>query len=229
MDYKDKYLKYKSKYLQLKLNNQKGGNKKKNRPSPSESATLFKIGTKKKGNDGNIYIIVTNKNGVKRWKLHKKMEIKKKLNKKISLTTFYDIDVIKPKKLNDYINNNNLLKKIKDKIIPELKKQKINFYFVPLPTKDGRYWIDFPNSYINEFYDNNYLDKNFVYLVIYMKKNLTLNLKKPFVLNYNLNLEQKQIVFDIFYKHLPFNYEWSGNDSDAMVINHKKTKKKLKI
>lgn len=41
---------------------------KKNRPSPSESATLFKIGTKKKGNDGNMYIISVNKNGVKRWK-----------------------------------------------------------------------------------------------------------------------------------------------------------------
>jgi hypothetical protein len=40
----------------------------KNRPSPSESATLFKIGTKKIGNDGNIWLIVENKNGIKRWK-----------------------------------------------------------------------------------------------------------------------------------------------------------------
>lgn len=42
-------------------------NKKKNRPSPSESATLFNEGTEKKGNDGNIWIIKKNKNGVKRW------------------------------------------------------------------------------------------------------------------------------------------------------------------
>ena len=42
-------------------------NKKKDRPSPSESATQFKVGTKKKGNDGNMWIIVENKNGVKRW------------------------------------------------------------------------------------------------------------------------------------------------------------------
>lgn len=41
---------------------------KKDRPSPAESATKFKEGTKKKGNDGNMYIIVSNKNGVKRWK-----------------------------------------------------------------------------------------------------------------------------------------------------------------
>ena len=100
MDYKDKYLKYKTKYLQLKLNNQKGGNKRKiDLVHPSQQLYLKLV--LKEGNDGNIYIIVTNKNGVKRWKLHKKMEIKK-LNKKISLTKFYDIDVIKPKKLNDY-------------------------------------------------------------------------------------------------------------------------------
>lgn len=51
-------------------NNKKNSEKKKkkDRPSPSESATLFKIGQKKKGNDGNMYIIAVNKNMVKRWK-----------------------------------------------------------------------------------------------------------------------------------------------------------------
>lgn len=41
------------------------------RPSPSESATLFKVGTKKKGNDGNIWIITETKTGVKRWSKNK--------------------------------------------------------------------------------------------------------------------------------------------------------------
>lgn len=41
--------------------------KNKERPSPSESATKFKVGSKKKGNDGNMWIVVENKNGVKRW------------------------------------------------------------------------------------------------------------------------------------------------------------------
>jgi len=45
---------------------------KKDRPSPSESATKFKEGTKKKGNDGNMYIISVNKNGVKKWKKYVK-------------------------------------------------------------------------------------------------------------------------------------------------------------
>ena len=37
------------------------------RKGPSKSATLFKEGAIKKGNDGNKWIIVTNKLGVRRW------------------------------------------------------------------------------------------------------------------------------------------------------------------
>lgn len=41
------------------------------RKSPAESATLYAIGTKKKGLDGNQWIITETKNGVKRWKMHR--------------------------------------------------------------------------------------------------------------------------------------------------------------
>lgn len=37
------------------------------RPSPTESATMYKTGTKRKGNDGTMYIVVENKNNIKRW------------------------------------------------------------------------------------------------------------------------------------------------------------------
>ena len=37
------------------------------RKAPTKSATLFKKGTIKKGNDGNRYVIVTNARGVQRW------------------------------------------------------------------------------------------------------------------------------------------------------------------
>lgn len=40
---------------------------KNDRPSPTESATLFEVGTIKKGNDGNMWIITETKSGVKRW------------------------------------------------------------------------------------------------------------------------------------------------------------------
>ena len=44
------------------------------RPSPSASATLYAVGTKKKGGDGNIWIIKEDKNKNKRWGLYKKTQ-----------------------------------------------------------------------------------------------------------------------------------------------------------
>ena len=46
--------------------------KSKLRKGPIESATLYKVGTKKAGNDCNKWIVIQNLNGVKRWKLYKK-------------------------------------------------------------------------------------------------------------------------------------------------------------
>lgn len=40
---------------------------KKNRPSPAQSATCFRVGTKKKGNDGNAWMVKMNAKGVHRW------------------------------------------------------------------------------------------------------------------------------------------------------------------
>ena len=48
------------------------------RKAPSQSATLFKKGTIKKGNDGNRWVIVTNARGVQRWQ---KVQASKKLMK----------------------------------------------------------------------------------------------------------------------------------------------------
>lgn len=45
------------------------------RKGPKESATLYKIGTKKIGIDGNKWIIVENSKDIKRWKLYKKIQL----------------------------------------------------------------------------------------------------------------------------------------------------------
>ena len=37
------------------------------RPSPTDSATWYEVGTYKKGNDGNIYTIQTTAAGIHRW------------------------------------------------------------------------------------------------------------------------------------------------------------------
>ena len=56
------------------------------RKGPEESATLFSVGTKKKGNDGNMWVIVKNKNGVKRWQ-KKTNKSKKSYTKKSRKST----------------------------------------------------------------------------------------------------------------------------------------------
>ena len=45
--------------------------RKTDRKSPSESATLFPKGKKKKGNDGNMWIVTVTKKGVHRWSKYK--------------------------------------------------------------------------------------------------------------------------------------------------------------
>jgi hypothetical protein len=56
------------------------------RKGPEESATNFSVRTEKKGIDGNIWVIVKNKNGVKRW--HKKTnKTKKSRNKSTKSST----------------------------------------------------------------------------------------------------------------------------------------------
>jgi len=54
--------------INLKIKNIKN---KKIRPSPTESATLFKVGTIKKGNDGNKWIIKENSSKIKKWIIYK--------------------------------------------------------------------------------------------------------------------------------------------------------------
>ena len=55
-----------------------------NRKGPSESATKFKKGTKRRGNDGNMWVIATTSSGTQRWQkinvLKKKISTKKTKN-----------------------------------------------------------------------------------------------------------------------------------------------------
>jgi hypothetical protein len=52
------------------------------RKAPTQSATLFKKGTTKKGNDGNLWVIVTNARGVQRWQKVQGAKVKVKVKAK---------------------------------------------------------------------------------------------------------------------------------------------------
>ena len=53
------------------------------RKGPEASATKFSVGTKKKGNDGNIWMIVKTKNGMKRWQKTQKRRSNKRKTRKV--------------------------------------------------------------------------------------------------------------------------------------------------
>jgi hypothetical protein len=57
----------KEKIKKRKAKNKNNKTKKKGRKGPEESATKFSVGTKKKGNDGKMWIVKENKNGIQRW------------------------------------------------------------------------------------------------------------------------------------------------------------------
>src|SRR5437868_6407070 len=53
----------------------------KERKGPEQSATLYKVGQKKKGNDGNIWIVTETQSGVKRWQINRKLTDSKNKSK----------------------------------------------------------------------------------------------------------------------------------------------------
>ena len=58
---------HKQRTIKNKSVHNKSKKQKSSRPSPSESATLYPVGTIKRGNDKNDYVIVATSSGVQRW------------------------------------------------------------------------------------------------------------------------------------------------------------------
>lgn len=171
---------------------------KKERPSPTASATLYKVNTKKTGNDGNTWIVTENKNKIKRWKLlrkknyqksksktKKKMKSKTKTPKKrgrkvskmvktqpMSVLDFYDTKQI----------NNDALQKIIDsssrdikttlngvtKLIEKLRDLGKIAHIIPLPLSDGGMYW---TDYAGDFLNEIYgMDwlDNHMYFTVYL-------------------------------------------------------------
>ena len=174
------------------------------RKSPTESATLYKVGTKKKGNDGNTWIIVENKNNVKRWQLYKKtskkLEDKVTKPKKISLVDVYDepkitepsyktisavdlYDIPKIKKNNwkKWLENltsdqKKYIDKVRNSYKSIEKETGIIVIEVILPLSEGGvYWVDYPSDYARQFYPDMYDDdKAYAMIIFKIDENLHL-------------------------------------------------------
>jgi len=164
------------------------------RKSPTESATLYKVGTKKIGNDGNKWIIVENKNNVKKWQKYKRRikdsfkeeekktsvkPIKKRVSKKILLknvktTDFYDLPKMKKNNWNKWLENlTSDQKKYVDKVRNSYKsiekETDIIVIEVILPVSNGGYYfIDYIWDYAKELHPS-ILDDDKAYLMVTFK------------------------------------------------------------
>ena len=67
------------------------------RKGPSSSATKSNVGTKKKGNDGNMWKIVKTKNGTKRWVKMSSVTLKNKMKHAQVVDDVDDSDIIRNK------------------------------------------------------------------------------------------------------------------------------------
>jgi hypothetical protein len=209
------------------------------RPSPSQSATLYKVGTKKTGNDGNTWIITENINGIKRWKLYKKVskKISKKISKKVSKKVSKKISKKEIKSLNNFgftpvfekkldkimeSYNKVIYDKLKNNIIPELNKLEIETYVVPLPlSKSGHYFIDYAPEYIREVYNKDMIERlniKDIYFVFYLSHDGKKLERNKIVANFAPFGNKKKDVIEIFKKYLGNKFEWNGSNTQAITI-----------
>jgi hypothetical protein len=197
------------------------------RPSPTQSATLYTIGTKKTGNDGNTWIITQNVNGTKRWKLYKKVskKISKKISKKkIKSLNNFGFTPVYEKNLDKIMETHNkvIYDKIKKNIIPELNKLGIETYIVPLPlSKNGHYFTDYASEYIKEVYNKDMIERlniKDIYFVFYLTNDGKKLNKDKIVANYTPFGNKKKNVIEIFKKYLGNKFDWDGSNTKVIII-----------
>ena len=222
--------------------------KDKNRPSPSMSATQFKVGDIVKGNDGNKWIIRTNKNGINRWtrfnkssskskkrshsksdrrrriKSSRRTHIKSRRTKRKSKMKLHSrhgnnpTGNISPYTLVQYLKKNKITNIIFHKIAPELRKHGIKVYFVPQKTS-ALYIGDHWHHYLVDFHGGYDDNGNYIVFTIYFNNDREIDSKQQITVIHQLDREQRSKVFDIFDKYLQSNYHWNKKPNKTMFVD----------
>ena len=203
------------------------------RPSPTNSATLYKTETKKKGNDGNMWIVVENKNNVKRWKLYKKTKTDSKIKTKMVKLTIYNAYEIPKLKLttanfkkwlsvfnNKQIDNfNNFIKNI----VPEIKKLGIKFYMVPLGiSKTGYYFVDALYQILEDLYGYTFEEINsepFIVLLLKINENNQFASNKFYINHGGIKSNIKKNFIKLMNKTFKSHYDWNGTEARNILIS----------
>lgn len=207
------------------------------RKGPTESATLYKIGTKKTGNDGNKWIVSENINGIKRWKIFKK--ISKKSSKKTSRKTivvkkatkrkskmgkypplvYYDMPKIKQNNWDLWLElltlkQKEYIYKIR-KSYDELKKININSIEVILTLSNSNiYWGDYAWDYAGIKYPDMLEDDN-SYLIYVYKLDKDLHLIEINI-QHKISKKDKNNFLDFSKKYFNNHMVWSGKNKDSI-------------
>jgi hypothetical protein len=150
--------------------------------------------------------------------------IKDRKEMPISLEEFFNVKVITPENILLHIENmenNELLLNLFQNIIPKIKNNKINCFIIPLPLSDLEiYWTDYASSYIEYFYGSNVLDESYIYITIKLNNDLTININEDIEINHELNLVERQVIYNIFLEELPYNFTWNSKTSSLMKISY---------
>lgn len=203
------------------------------RLSPTESATLYNIGYVKKGNDNNLWIIVIDKNGVKKWKIIKK-------NSKILYDNeYYFLEIVNNWYDGDLKKKDDMIKSlvlssykwatILTPIAKELLKHGIIMFIFPM----GYYFIDYAEENTLLYIKNNKNIHTFYEKFYNIKLNIDNDLeimKMPYIyhlatvnttlyLNHNLpNVTIKNECYDVLKKSLKNNFSWNKSEKNAIVV-----------
>ena len=93
-------------------------------------------------------------------------------------------------------------------------------YFNKILNNNGFNSNDWCYEYVNEYYNikDESAFKEFLIMGLYLDKDLKIHLFNLPILDYVLNHDNQQIVYDIFTKYLPNNYFWDKNIYSRMDI-----------
>ena len=184
-------------------------------PSPKGlgyCAHAEKEGTKKTGQDGNLWFVKKIKNGSLRWiKMNKTSTSQNKKKKQQS-------KIIKKYR---HLNKSQLktLYKIKKELKKELKKIDVKLFIINNKIRYGRFWSDYPWDVVMDKLDN--FDQHKV-LIVNLKlcedNEIVLTDKGLYIQHSNIKYSIKKKVVTILKNLFGKNYSWNGKQSQAIHI-----------
>ena len=138
-----------------------------------------------------------------------------------NLQDYYQIKVINPNDILSIISSTNVLNLIYQKVKPKIEGHNIKFYIVPQPPSElDIWWTDYAEDYLQEFYGKEFKNNSYLAMIIKLNENMTIYTEESIIIDHSLNLEERQLVFDIFYQELPYYYLWNGKISNPMEITY---------